>query len=125
MRSGGRVPFMPLSSTAWVAAAMAYWQNRSYLRTSDFSMYCRGSKSFTSAATLHLWSAVSKWVMGPMPHLPAFRLFQKLSTSLPMGVTHPIPVMTTRFAISVPSSGGQAAVDPDGLPGDVVRVGGG
>ena len=95
MRSGGKVPLMPLSSTAWVAAAMAYWQNTSNLRRSDFSMYCRGSKSFTSAATLALCSVVSKWVMGPMPHLPAFRLSQKVGTSLPTGVTHPRPVTTT------------------------------
>ena len=95
MRSGGRVPLTPLSSTAWVAAAIAYWQKISYLRRSDFSMYCRELKSFTSAATLALWSAVSKWVMGPMPHLPAFRLSQKEGTSLPTGVTQPMPVTTT------------------------------
>ena len=71
------MPLMPLSSTAWVAAAMAYWQNTSNLRRSDFSMYCRGSKSFTSAATLALVLRGVKVGDGPNAALARFQALPK------------------------------------------------
>ena len=53
------------------------------------------SKSFTSAASLHLKSAVSKWVIGAIPTVFDLIADQKLSTSFPIGVIAPIPVTTT------------------------------
>ena len=51
-RSGSMLPAMPLSDTACIAAATAYWVNRSIRRASPREMPKRsGSKSFTSAAT--------------------------------------------------------------------------
>ena len=35
---------------------------------------------------------------GPMPDLPSFNADQKVGTSLPIGVTTPVPVTTTRLA---------------------------
>ena len=51
---------MPDVSRASFAAATANWQNVSIRRAVFGSIYCFGSKSFTSAASLHLKSAVSK-----------------------------------------------------------------
>ena len=35
---------------------------------------------------------------GPMPERPSFKPAQKVGTSLPIGVTTPVPVTTTRLA---------------------------
>ena len=51
---------MPDVSRASFAAATANWQKGSIRRAVFGSIYCFGSKSFTSAASLHLKSAVSK-----------------------------------------------------------------
>ena len=80
---------------AWLAAATANWEKRSMRRAVLLSIYALGSKSFTSAASLHLKSAASKQVMGPIPTSLFLIPFQKLSTSFPMGVMTPRPVTTT------------------------------
>ena len=83
-----------------------------------FPCTATGSKSFTSAGQPSPCSrVVSKWVMGPMPHLPFFKLSQKVGTSLPMGVTQPMPVMTTLLMDTA-----QASVHANGFAGDVVRT---
>ena len=51
---------MPDWSKACFAAATANWENGSIRRAVFGSMYALASKSFTSAASLHLKSAVSK-----------------------------------------------------------------
>src|SRR3990170_718608 len=50
----------------------------------------------------HLYSAASKWVIGPAPLLLARMLAQVVSTSAPNGVTRPKPVTTTRRIIVSP-----------------------
>ena len=86
---------MPEFSRASFAAATANWQKGSIRRAVFGSIYCFGSKSFTSAASLHLKSAVSKWVIGAIPTVFDLIADQKLSTSFPIGVIAPIPVTTT------------------------------
>ena len=46
-----------------------------------------------------LKSVESNFVIFVMPHLPAFRFSQNVSTSLPIGVTAPRPVITTLLSI--------------------------
>ena len=61
------------------------------------SIHVVGSKSFSSQAK---WTANcdgSKAVIGAAPLRPATRFSQKVSASLPSGVTAPMPVMTTRL----------------------------
>ena len=62
----------------------------------------QGAGKTTSAAKLALKFVVSKWVMGPTPHFPARMADQKVGISLPMGVTAPMPVITTRLFSIVP-----------------------
>src|SRR2546428_5622597 len=54
-----------------------------------------GSKFFTSAAICVSKLAASNEVILSTPHLPAIRLVQKASRSLPRGGTTPKPVITT------------------------------
>src|SRR5688572_23408527 len=59
-------------------------------------MNARGSNSLTSAA---IWTGrfeASNRVIRPTPETPAVRLRQKSETLLPIGVTAPSPVTTTR-----------------------------
>ena len=58
-----------------------------------------GSKPRTSPAMRHFWLETSKSVIGPMPERPAHALAQIASTPMPIGVTPPRPVITTRRPI--------------------------
>ena len=92
--------FRPLSAMASAAAASASRVKRAILRASFLSTTVSGSKFFTSPASLHFKSVVSNWVMGPMPHRPAFAAAQLSAAVLPSGFTVPRPVITTlRFSI--------------------------
>jgi hypothetical protein len=53
-------------------------------------------KSVISEATLLAMSEQSKRFTEEIPDLPDWRLVQKLSTSLPMEETTPMPVITIR-----------------------------
>jgi hypothetical protein len=67
-------------------------------------MYFVASKSLTSQAKRTGKSAASNCSMGAAPLRPARRASQVLSTSVPMEVTSPVPVMTTRRPLApVPS----------------------
>ena len=54
-----------------------------------------GSKPFTSPAKCVANAVWSKWVMGPMPDLPARSPCQVSSVPMATGVTSPMPVTTT------------------------------
>ena len=60
------------------------------------SMYSSGLKPLTSPAILQSKIAVSKCVIRPMPETPSTMFDQTVSTSLPIGVTNPMPVTATR-----------------------------
>ena len=90
----------PLSAIAWSAAIRASWVKRSIFLASRLPSKASMSSPFTSPASLHLKSVVSNWVMGPMPHWPAFAAAQLSAAVLPSGFTVPRPVITTlRFSI--------------------------
>ena len=89
------------SSRAMLAAATAYWANRSRRRMTRRSMKPSGSKPATSPAMCTVWLEWSKRVISATPDRPASRLPQTSSTSQPSGVTHPSPVTTTRFGSSI------------------------
>src|SRR5207249_4835423 len=54
-------------------------------------MYCSGSYPFTSQAKCTGSFSESNRVIGPAPDSPATRAAQVLATSVPTGVTSPIP----------------------------------
>ena len=89
-----------ISSRAWStasrAAATASWQKRSVRRAVFLSIATVGSKSLTSQAILTGDSEASKSVIGPPPGRPARRASSTSGTPLPMALTAPSPVMTTR-----------------------------
>src|SRR4030095_2622353 len=70
-----------------------------------------GSKSFTSAAICVSKAAASKWVILWMPHWPATRCVQRVSTLLPRGEMAPNPVTTTRRSVQL------TAIKAKGQPG--------
>ncbi len=70
--------------------------NRSFRRTSRFSIHLSGSKLFTSPAKRVGKVEASNWVMGPMPLSPAVTARQQASRPIPTGETIPSPVTTTR-----------------------------
>ena len=88
---------IPAFLIASPVAATAYWQNGSILLAAFGSIYCFGSKSFTSAPILHLYSDTSNFVISPIPTLFFLMPSQNSSTLFPIGVTAPIPVTTTLF----------------------------
>ena len=55
------------------------------------------SGTFTSPAIFDLKSAVSKWVMGAMPLVPAHNASQVAWVPIPTDDTSPMPVTTTRL----------------------------
>src|SRR5690606_22094940 len=79
------------------ATMSAYWVNGSQRLMSLFSRYSAGSKSFSSQANLVLNLDASNLVMGAAPLFPAISPSQNACTSLPIGVSAPIPVTTTLF----------------------------
>src|SRR5690606_6373112 len=95
----------PAWVTAWCAAAIANWANRSSRRASFRSMYCSGSNSLTSQANRTLSLLASNLAIGAAPERPASRPLQVDSTSVPTGVTSPRPVTTTRCAKLFPDLG--------------------
>src|SRR6185312_7363904 len=60
------------------------------------SNHLLGSQPLTSHENLVAKSVVSNSVVGPAPFLPASSAAHVVSRSLPIGVTSPMPVMTTR-----------------------------
>ena len=84
------------SWTAICAAAMPYWVKRSIFFISLFSPNAVASKFFNSAANLTSWPEASNRVMRSMPLLPANAFVQNSDAELPIGVTAPRPVTTTR-----------------------------
>ena len=86
---------IPESSSAMRAAATASCDARPKAAGGRFRMNPAGSKSFTSAPMCTGNAEVSNDSTGPMPFVPAVRFFQKTSRPAPIGVTSPMPVMTT------------------------------
>ena len=100
---------------------MAYWQNRSLLRISPFSIYRSGSKSLTWAATFALYSPASNRLKGPIPFLPASRFSQKAGISFPTGVTL-LSRLLLRVSCYILPLHGQTAIDPNHLAGDIISA---
>src|SRR5687768_10062674 len=86
----------PPSFHAWTAAATARWTNGSVRPTSLGSSQSAGLKFLISPPKRTFIPSVGNFVRGPTPLRPASRPSQKEVTSLPSGVTTPMPVMTTR-----------------------------
>src|SRR2546427_1441673 len=99
-RTGSR----PESSTAMTEHAIAYLRYGSSRRASFLSTYFSSSKLRTSPAMrvtnwnspLAVLVCASNFVIGPMPDLPCVSADQNSVTSLPRGVSAPMPVTTTR-----------------------------
>ena len=97
-RSASQPPLSsPASAQAILAAETAYCVKRAMRRDSLASMCLVTSKFFTCAATRQSTRAGSKRVIVPMPLTLARMPAQNSPTVLPMGVTAPSPVTTTRF----------------------------
>src|SRR4051794_36633255 len=78
------------------AEATASWAKRPISLNFFLGIQSSYLKPLTSPAMrVENWAA-SKSVMGATPDSPARRLFQVSSVPSPLGVTRPIPVMTTR-----------------------------
>src|SRR5213078_2833372 len=94
----------PESSTAMTEHAIAYLRYGSSRRASFLSTYFSSSKLRTSPAMrvtnwnspLAVLVCASNFVIGPMPDLPCVSADQNSVTSLPRGVSAPMPVTTTR-----------------------------
>src|SRR5207249_8083522 len=90
------------SRRAWIAAASPKLPARprfSPMDGSPLSRYLDRSKSLTRPAICTLYVSGSNVVMRPTPLLPATNDCHVESTSLPTGVTAPIPVTATRVMI--------------------------
>jgi hypothetical protein len=85
----------PASAQASFAAAMPNCVNRSVRRASLTSRNSLGSNPSTSPATETGRSPMGNCVIVRTPFRPLARPCQKSSTPIPIGVTGPIPVMTT------------------------------
>src|SRR5262245_59757630 len=88
---------MPESSSAIIEAPRLNWRKRSRCLSSRLSIHFVGSQFLTSHANFVAKFEQSNWVIGAAPLLPASRADHVDSRSLPIGVTRPIPVMTTRL----------------------------
>src|SRR5213082_3440625 len=92
------------------------------------SMYSSGLKPLTSAAILVSKLVVSKGVMRPTPETRSIMFDQTVSMSLPMGVTKPIPVTSTRrplwLEVIRPAYGREveSAPAPSGKTGVILRT---
>src|SRR5262245_18620904 len=73
--------------------------NGSTRRASFLSMYCVGSKPCMDALNLTVCSLVSKVVIGRAPLSPRSAACHESSTELPIGVSMPRPVTTTRLLV--------------------------
>jgi hypothetical protein len=88
----------PESSSAIRAAARIICVKRSIRRALRCSIHFVGSKPFSSHAKCTANSDGSNALIGPAPPWPSTRFAQNVSTSLPRGVTAPMPVITTRLS---------------------------
>ena len=77
-------------------AATESWAKRPISLIFFFGMNSSGAKRFTSPAKRVGKSCASKRVMSAIPLSPASTARQVASVPMPLGVTSPIPVMTTR-----------------------------
>src|ERR1041385_3241982 len=77
-------------------AATPNWRKRSRCLSSRLSNHLLASKPFTSQPNLVAKSVTSNCVIGAAPLLPASKDAHVVSRSLPIGVTRPMPVTTTR-----------------------------
>src|SRR5213593_3574961 len=68
---------------------------------SSGSIYSDGSKFFTSPAIWLFKLLGSKRVIRPMPLRPLSKESQKASSPMPLGASTPIPVITTRFRLTM------------------------
>src|SRR5882762_2120087 len=93
--ANGRLAFFIASSTT----AIAYCVKGSIFRDSFRSMNFSGSKPFTSQANFVLNFVVSNFVMGAAPLFPFFKPSQYSGSVLPMAVSAPAPVITTRLKV--------------------------
>src|SRR5437762_1322663 len=109
---------IPESASAMRAAAMIICAKRSIFRALRLSIHFVGSKSFTSQAKCTANSEESNAWISAAPLLPAVRFSQKVSASLPSGVTAPTPVTTTRLLPFTLISHPQATVDEQHLARD-------
>ena len=91
---------IPASSIACWAAPMKSWAERSRRRASRLMITDSGSHPLTSPAKDVSTPEGSNWVMGPIPETPATAAFHASPTVWPKGVRAPIPVTTTRRALS-------------------------
>src|SRR5262249_18771515 len=98
---------IPPSSNASRAAAIAICEPRPMRRGSTLRQYSEGLKSRTSPPRCVRNSEVSNEAMVRIPFSPAISAFQKRVFPVPIGVTSPIPVMTTASSFSTlhPSHG--------------------
>ena len=78
-RSASFAITIPLSASAWRAAAMASCAKRSIRRAVLCSIHTVGSKSCTSHAKWTSYSESSNCVIGPAPDSPAIRFRQVVS----------------------------------------------
>ena len=85
------------SSNASFAAANANCVYLSIRLDSFLSIKSSGVKSLISPPILQRCSLVSNCSIKLIPFLPFFKLSKNFSLPIPIGVTGPIPVMTTRF----------------------------
>src|SRR3990170_2117800 len=92
---------IPASATAFLAAptAKCVWRPW-YFQSSGFSPTSETSQLRTSAEILVGKLLASNRLMYPMPDSPFSKRRHVVSISEPRGVTHPIPVTTTRRLIA-------------------------
>jgi hypothetical protein len=107
-RSSSESGSQPLSSTASVAATMAYWMKRSIffwsligIHSETVSLPSHFSPSGIWPATLAGRSVTSKLWMAVMPDSPLINRFQTCSTPKPRGQAMPMPVITTRRMVAI------------------------
>src|SRR5688572_3802078 len=97
MSANGRFESLIASSTATIA----YCAKGSIFRASLRSIKLPMSKFLISQANFVLKSLASKRVIGAAPDLPFFSPSQYSVRVLPIGVSAPSPVTTTRFKIMI------------------------
>src|SRR6266540_3166957 len=102
----------PASSQASLADAIEKWTNRSVRRASFTSSHVETSNPSTSPANFTGRSEGSNLVILRIPLRPEVAPAQKSSTPMPIGVTGPMPVITTLRSADTELGGHEL----DGLP---------
>src|SRR5438093_1454027 len=105
----------PASSQASLADAMEKWTNRSVRRASFTSSQLETSNPSTSPASFTGRSDASNRVIPWIPLRPEVAPAQKASTPMPIGVTGPMPVITTLRSVDTELGGHELDGLPDGL----------